>query len=57
MATVKNLIILECHFSINTGVFLITGVISVGIIVIVDLAITFVTTKLENREPTERFGD
>lgn len=45
------------HTSIITGTFLITGIISVGIIVLVDLAITyFITTELEDRELTERFG-
>ena len=46
------------HTSIITGVFLITGVLSLGIIALIDLAITyFVTTELEDRELTERFGD
>jgi protein-S-isoprenylcysteine O-methyltransferase Ste14 len=46
------------HTSIITGAFLITGVISVGIIALIDLAIAyFVTTELEDRELTERFGD
>ncbi len=45
------------HTAIITGVFLITGVAAVGIIAIIDLAITyFVTTELEERELTARFG-
>lgn len=45
------------HTSILTGFFLITGVISVGAIVIIDLAITyFITTKLEDQELVKRFG-
>jgi protein-S-isoprenylcysteine O-methyltransferase Ste14 len=46
------------HTMILTGVFLITGVVAVGIIALIDLAITyFVTTELEDRELTERFGN
>jgi len=45
------------HTSILIGFFLITGVISIGAIAIVDLAITyFITTKLEDQELTKRFG-
>jgi len=45
------------HTSILIGFFLITGVISIGIIAIIDLAITyFVTTKLEDKELVKRFG-
>lgn len=45
------------HTSIIAGTFLITGIITVGIIALIDLAITyFVTTELEDRELTERFG-
>jgi protein-S-isoprenylcysteine O-methyltransferase Ste14 len=45
------------HTSILIGFFLITGVISVGAIVIIDLAITyFITTKLEDQELVKRFG-
>ena len=45
------------HTSIIIGVFLITGAVSVGIIAIIDLAITyFVTTELEDKELVERFG-
>jgi protein-S-isoprenylcysteine O-methyltransferase Ste14 len=46
------------HTSIIVGVFLITGVVSVGVIAIIDLAITyFVTTELEDKELVERFGN
>jgi protein-S-isoprenylcysteine O-methyltransferase Ste14 len=46
------------HTMIITGTFLITGIVSVGIIALIDLAITyFVTTELEDRELTERFGN
>jgi protein-S-isoprenylcysteine O-methyltransferase Ste14 len=45
------------HTSIITGAFLITGIMAVSVIAIIDLAITyFVTTELEDRELTERFG-
>jgi protein-S-isoprenylcysteine O-methyltransferase Ste14 len=45
------------HTSIITGTFLITGIITVGVVALIDLAITyFVTTELEDRELTERFG-
>ena len=45
------------HTAIITGTFFITGIICVGIIVLVDLAITyFITTELEDRELAERFG-
>jgi protein-S-isoprenylcysteine O-methyltransferase Ste14 len=45
------------HTSIISGTFLITGIIAVGMIAIIDLVITyFVTTELEDRELTERFG-
>jgi protein-S-isoprenylcysteine O-methyltransferase Ste14 len=45
------------HTTIITGVFLITGAVTVGIIAIIDLAITyFVTTELEERELSARFG-
>ena len=45
------------HTSIITGTFLITGMMAVGVIAIIDLAITyFVTTELEDGELTERFG-
>ena len=45
------------HTAILTGLFLVTGVISLGAIVVIDLAITyFVTTNLEDRELSERFG-
>lgn len=45
------------HTSILAGTFLITGIITVGIISLIDLTITyFVTTELEDRELTERFG-
>jgi protein-S-isoprenylcysteine O-methyltransferase Ste14 len=44
------------HTMIITGIFLITGIVAVGIIALIDLAITyFVTTELEDRELTERF--
>lgn len=46
------------HTAIIAGIFLITGVISVGIVAIIDLAITnFITTKIEDRELLERFGN
>ena len=46
------------HTSIITGIFLMSGVIAMGIIAIIDLGITyFVTTELEDRELVERFGD
>jgi protein-S-isoprenylcysteine O-methyltransferase Ste14 len=46
------------HTMIITGTFLITGIVAVGIIVPIDLAIAyFVTTELEDRELTERFGN
>jgi protein-S-isoprenylcysteine O-methyltransferase Ste14 len=46
------------HTMIITGTFLITGIIAVGIIALIDLAITyFVTAELEDRELTERFGN
>jgi protein-S-isoprenylcysteine O-methyltransferase Ste14 len=46
------------HTMIITGTFLITGVIAVGIIVLIDLMITyFITTELEDRELIERFGN
>ena len=45
------------HTSILTGTFLITGIIIIGAIALIDLAITyFITTELEDRELTERFG-
>ena len=45
------------HTSILIGFFLITGIISVGAIVIIDLAITyFITTNLEDQELVKRFG-
>jgi protein-S-isoprenylcysteine O-methyltransferase Ste14 len=45
------------HTSIITGTFLISGVLAVGVITLIDLAITyFITTELEDRELTERFG-
>jgi len=46
------------HTMVITGIFLITGIVAVGIIALIDLAITyFVTTELEDRELTERFGN
>jgi protein-S-isoprenylcysteine O-methyltransferase Ste14 len=46
------------HTSILAGTFLITGIATVGIITLIDLAITyFVTTDLEDQELTERFGE
>ena len=46
------------HTMIITGIFLITGIAAVGIIALIDLAITyFVTTELEDRELTERFSN
>ncbi len=46
------------HTSIITGLFLITGVVSLGIIAVIDLGITyFVTTTLEDKELVDRFGD
>lgn len=46
------------HTMVISGIFLITGVVAVGLIALVDLAITyFVTTELEDRELTERFGN
>ncbi len=46
------------HTAIITGIFFITGIVTVGIIAIIDLAITyFITTTLEDRELIERFGD
>jgi protein-S-isoprenylcysteine O-methyltransferase Ste14 len=46
------------HTSILAGTFLITGIATVGIITLIDLAITyFVTTELEDQELTERFGE
>lgn len=45
------------HTSIITGTFLITGIVTVGVVALIDLTITyFVTTELEDRELTERFG-
>ncbi|HJX24399.1 MAG TPA: isoprenylcysteine carboxylmethyltransferase family protein [Candidatus Bathyarchaeia archaeon] len=45
------------HTAIITGVFLITGIIAVGIIALMDLAITyFITTTLEDQELVERFS-
>ncbi len=46
------------HTAIITGIFFITGIITVGIIAIIDLAVNyFITTTLEDRELVERFGD
>jgi len=46
------------HTSILAGTFLVTGIVTVGIITLIDLAITyFVTTELEDQELTERFGE
>ena len=46
------------HTAIMTGIFLITGIVAVGIIALIDVAITyFVTTKLEDQELVERFGN
>lgn len=46
------------HTAIITGVFLVTGIITVAIIALVDLAITyFITTTLEDKELIERFGN
>jgi len=46
------------HTMIIVGVFLITGIIAVGIIAIVDVLIAyFVTTTLEERELVERVGE
>ena len=46
------------HTSIITGIFLMTGVIAMGIVAIIDLGITyFVTTELEDQELVERFRD
>ncbi len=45
------------HTSILAGTFLITGIITVGVIALIDLTITyFITTELEDRELIERFG-
>lgn len=46
------------HTSIITGIFLITGIIAVGIIAIIDSGITyFITTELEDKELIARFGN
>ncbi len=46
------------HTAIMVGIFLVTGVVSVGVIALIDLAITyFITTTLEDRELINRFGD
>lgn len=46
------------HTSILTGLFLITGVVFLGIIAAIDLGITyFVTTTLEDKELVDRFKD
>lgn len=46
------------HTSIIAGFFLITGVVTLGIIAIIDLGITyFITTTLEDKELVDRFGD
>lgn len=46
------------HTSILVGFFLITGVVAIGLIAIIDLAITyFITTELEDKELVERFGN
>ncbi len=46
------------HTSIITGIFLITGIIAVGIVAVIDLGITyFITTELEDKELIARFGD
>ncbi len=46
------------HTAIIIGIFLITGIIAVGVIAIIDLAITYlVTTTLEDQELVERFGN
>jgi protein-S-isoprenylcysteine O-methyltransferase Ste14 len=45
------------HTSILTGTFLVSGILAVGLITLIDLAITyFLTTELEDSELTERFG-
>jgi len=46
------------HTAIIIGFFFLTGVIALGIITVVDLAITyFITTTLEDKELIDRFGD
>lgn len=46
------------HTAIIIGIFFMTGIITVGIIAIIDLVITyFITTTLEDRELVGRFGD
>jgi len=45
------------HTAIITGIFFVTGAISVAIIAVIDLATTyFITTTLEDQELVERFG-
>jgi len=46
------------HTAIVTGIFFMSGIIVVGIIALIDLAITyFVTTTLEDQELVKRFGN
>lgn len=46
------------HTFILLGTFLISGIISVGVIVIIDLLIAyFITIELEEKELVQRFGD
>ncbi len=46
------------HTAVFTGIFLITGIIALGIIALIDLAITyFITTSLEDRELVQRFAN
>ena len=46
------------HTLIFSGVFLVTGVVAVGVIALVDFVLAyFVTTELEERELIERFGE
>jgi protein-S-isoprenylcysteine O-methyltransferase Ste14 len=45
------------HTAIITGIFLITGVVAIGIIALIDLALNyFIVTTLEDQELIERFG-
>jgi protein-S-isoprenylcysteine O-methyltransferase Ste14 len=46
------------HTMMLTGVFLATGVISIGIVTIVDFfAVTFIIIPLEEKELSNRFGE
>ncbi len=46
------------HTAVFTGIFLMTGIIAVGIIALIDLAITYlITTTLEDQELVQRFGN